>query len=128
MPLQTERTHGLKTFKPIAWAALSWGLEACASPSAHIYWVSGSKAECSAGAGKMQCLRVSPNADLRQAKWQYFYAPIEGFVFEEGFLKKIEVQATPLDPKTVPAGASSIRYTLIKELEKVADDSANHPQ
>lgn len=114
----------MKTLKTIACTALALGLSACASSQHQIYWVSGSKAECSAGAGKMQCLRVSKNADLKQADWQYFYAPIEGFNFEKGFLKKIEVHASPLDPQTVPADASSIRYTLIKELEKMPDDPA----
>lgn len=101
-------------------------LAACVSTPAptadtQVYWVSGSKAECSAGAGKMMCLRVSKHPDLQQAHWQYFYAPIEGFVFEEGVLKKIEVRATALAPETVPADASSIRYTLIRELERKTD-------
>ncbi|VEH86397.1 Uncharacterised protein [Neisseria animaloris] len=90
--------------------------------SSDIYWVSGTKAECSAGAGKMMCLRVSKHPDLQQADWQYFYAPIKGFVFEEGILKKIEVRKTELVPETLPADASSIRYTLVRELEKRPDN------
>lgn len=50
-----------------------------------------------------------------------FYASIENFEFEEGFFKKIQVQETKLDPKKVPADASSIKYTMIKELEKQKD-------
>lgn len=81
-------------------------LAACAStpPPAdtQVYWVSGSKAECSAGAGKMMCLRVSKHPDLQQAHWQYFYAPIEGFVFEEGVLKKSKCAPPHLPPKPYP--------------------------
>lgn len=62
--------------------------------SEQIYWVSGHKMPCSAGAGKMMCLRGSKHPEFHQASWQYFYAPIEGFVFEAGVAKKIKVHAT----------------------------------
>lgn len=96
-------------------------LSACSSTKNKIFWVSGTKSECTAGVGKMQCLQVHKGKDLSEAKWEHFYAKIEGFEFEEGFLKKIEVKEKKLDPKNVPADGSSIQYTLVKELDKQAD-------
>ena len=86
-----------------------------------IYWVSGIKVECDAGAGKMQCLQVYTGADLENAEWEYLYASIDGFNFEEGYLKKIEVKKEKIDPTQVPADASSVKYTMVKELEKKQD-------
>ena len=91
----------------------------CTTQKNTILWVSGTKTECSAGAGKMMCLQVHRGEDLSAAKWENFYAPIEGFSFEEGYLKKIEVREEQL--QNVPADASSIKYTLIKELERQLD-------
>lgn len=86
-----------------------------------IYWISGQKTECSAGVGKMKCLKIHKGEDLNNPKWENFYANIEGFTFEEGQLQKIEVEEEELDPKNVPADASSIKYTLVKVLEKQQD-------
>ncbi len=108
-------------------AALLSFLTACSTPKnsattqEEVYWVSGEKAPCSAGAGKQQCLQVYKGEDLKNANWEYFYAPIEGFEFEEGYLKKIIVTAEELEAEEVPADASSIRYTLVEELEKQVD-------
>ncbi|GJH40187.1 hypothetical protein RCZ04_07370 [Capnocytophaga sp. HP1101] len=84
-----------------------------------VYWVNSTKLDCSAGAGKMECLQVYKGDDLSNAQWEAFYAPIEGFAFEEGFFKKIEVSEQPL--KDVPADAPSVAYTLVREVEKVKD-------
>lgn len=96
-------------------------LHSCSSSKNNTYWVSGIKTECSAGAGKAQCLTVYKGNDLANAQRENFYAPIEGFVFEEGFFKKIKVKEEKLPAQNVPADASSIKYTLIKELEKTQD-------
>ncbi|WP_225312545.1 DUF4377 domain-containing protein [Pseudotamlana haliotis] len=85
------------------------------------FWVNSMKVDCDAGAGKAQCLQIYKGDDLEHAKWTYFYSPIEGFTFEPGLLKKIEVSETHLDPKDVPADASSIKYTLVKVLEEMLD-------
>lgn len=96
--------------------------QACSTPKkSSVFWVSGIKTECSAGAGKMNCLNVYRGDDLANSKWELFYAPIEGFQFEEGIMKKIEVNEEKLDGKPQPADASSIKYTLVKELEKQPD-------
>lgn len=95
--------------------------QTCSQTKSSIFWVSGIKTECSSGAGKMMCLNIHRGEDLSNADWEIFYAPIEGFVFEEGFLKKIAVKEERLEVKNVPADASSIKYTLIRELEKEPD-------
>jgi len=82
-------------------------------------WVSGIKTECPAGAGKMKCLNVHRGEDLDNAGWENFYAAIENFEFEEGYLKKIKVKEQK--KKNVPADASSIRYIMVKELDQQPD-------
>lgn len=67
----------------------------------------------------MQCLQVYKGDNLNKAQWEAFCAPIEGFTFEEGYFKKIEVSEKPL--KDVSAGAPNIAYTLVREIEKVKD-------
>lgn len=114
----------MKRLKSITLMMSLMGLTSCTtntSTSKQIYWVSGIKSECNAGAGKMECLQVSKNSDLTNANWQFFYAPIENFVFEEGFLKKIEVSEKKLNSKKVPADASSSKYIMVKELQKIED-------
>ncbi|PHN02347.1 META domain-containing protein [Flavilitoribacter nigricans] len=85
------------------------------------FWVAGYKTEASAGAGKMQVLNIHRGETLDNPQWEHFYANIEGFQFEEGYLQKIEVKAEKLDKSQVPADASSIKYTLVKVLDKQKD-------
>ncbi|MDE0535482.1 META domain-containing protein [Tenacibaculum sp. L6] len=86
-----------------------------------VFWVSSIKTECSAGAGKMNCLNVYKGNNIAEATWELFYAPIEGFTFEEGTLQKIKVKVERLNPKDVPADASSLKYTLIETIETQVD-------
>ncbi|MEZ4850330.1 MAG: META domain-containing protein [Bacteroidia bacterium] len=94
--------------------------QACNS-SKSVLWVSGMKTECSAGAGKILCLQVHKGEDLEDPQWENFYAQIEGFEFEEGYLQKIKVKGQKLNFEEIPADASSIKYSLIKVLEKSPD-------
>jgi heat shock protein HslJ len=94
----------------------------CSGTKNTSFWVSGYKTEASMGAGKGEVLKIYKGTDLAQAKWENFYAPIRGFEFEEGFYQQIEVSETKLEASKVPADASSIEYTLVKVLEKKADD------
>lgn len=109
----------LKTMLPITIIATLF--TSCNSIKTTTYWVNSVKTDCSAGAGKMQCLQVYKGVDVDKATWSSFYAPIEGFEFEFGYFQKIEVTETALDPKDVPADASSIKYKLVKVLEKKQD-------
>ncbi|NJX14640.1 DUF4377 domain-containing protein [Tamlana crocina] len=85
------------------------------------YWVNSLKTECDAGAGKAQCLQVYNGDDVTNATWTLFYAPIEGFSFETGYLQKIKVKETQRDAANVPADASSIKYELVEVIEKKQD-------
>lgn len=97
-------------------------LPSCTTTKNQIYWVSGVKTECTSGEGKTTCLNVHKGKDLDKTAWQIFYANIEGFNFQEGYLKKIEVKEEAIDPKNIPADGSSIKYKMVKELEKIADN------
>lgn len=94
-------------------------IQSCSTQNSEVFWVGGVKTDCDAGAGKLECLNIYRGGNLEAATWENFYAGIEGFAFEEGFLKKVKVKKETL--KKVPADASSIKYTLVKELDKKAD-------
>ncbi|MFV0607452.1 MAG: META domain-containing protein [Niabella sp.] len=100
-------------------------LQACSSGKAvtkkDTIWVSGFKTITPNGAGKSLNYVISRNANTDVSNWQNFYAPIKGFDFEEGYMKKIRIKETHLDKSKVPADASSIQYELVKELEKKQD-------
>lgn len=70
----------------------------------------------------MSCLQIQKNETIEQGKWQNFYAEIEGFVFEPGYLQKIRVKEEKLNPAQVPADGSSIKYTLVEVVEKKRDE------
>lgn len=85
------------------------------------YWVNSYKKECSGGAGKMHCLLISKNENLKDTSWEFFYSSIEDFTFKPGYFQQIKVEETPLDLKSVPADASSIQYRLIETLKEKQD-------
>ena len=89
-----------------------------------IWWVSGFKTECES-VEKVNCLAVHKNENISNPNWENLYSNIEGFEFEAGYLKKIEIKMEKLDPKNVPADASSVKYTLVKELKKEVDARTN---
>lgn len=84
-------------------------------------WVSGFKTECDAGAGKGECMLVTTDSNLAEAKWKNFYSTIDGFKIEPGIVQKIEVKVTELSGSELAADRSSLRYTLVKVLEKKND-------
>jgi len=85
-----------------------------------IYWVNSYRVDC-VGVGPQRCLLVQNNPTLLDTAWQNFYDRIDGFEPEPGFLYKISVKEEKLDVADVPADASSIRYSLVKVLEKTPD-------
>ena len=89
-------------------------------PDEYIYWVNSLKVPCS-GAGPAHCLQVQKAETPDPTRWESFYAPISGFEFEAGYICKLIVKETELDPSELPADASSVAYTLVKTLEKVQD-------
>ncbi|MCQ9638270.1 DUF4377 domain-containing protein [Chryseobacterium sp. WG14] len=69
--------------------------------------------DCSAGAGRMKCLQVKENAS---EGWTNFYTNIEGFTYEPGYEYVLQVKTEKIN--NPPADASSIKYTLIKQVSK----------
>lgn len=67
------------------------------------------------GVGPMQCMQV--RSDELQP-WTLFYQDIEGFQFEPGYRYQLTVSKEQLTD--VPADAPSLRYQLIKVVNKVA--------
>ncbi|SQJ22294.1 Uncharacterised protein [Serratia rubidaea] len=65
------------------------------------------------GVAPMKCMQVRQSPD---AQWELFYTQIEGFEFTPGYRYKLQVNVSELD--NVPADASSLRYVLVKQLEK----------
>lgn len=85
-----------------------------------VIWVSGFKATCDAGAGKSNCLLINRSDHLKEDTWEFFYEDIEGFEFQEGTLKKIEILAQERAGQ-VAADQSKLTYTLVKKLDEKED-------
>ena len=68
--------------------------EKAASNTNEIWWISGIKTECSGVAEKMNWLNIHKGENTNDPNWENLYSSIEGFEFEEGFLKKIEVKVS----------------------------------
>lgn len=83
-------------------------------------WVSGFKVTCDAGAGKSNCLLINKSDNLLDDDWEFFYTDIEGFEFQDGSLKKIEILVKEIEGQ-VAADQSKIKYTLVKELDQRED-------
>lgn len=95
--------------------------------SEQLYWVNSWQRACQ-GVGEMLCLQVQKvnqnnpkNPDIES--WQLFYAPIEDFDYELGYVYQIRLKETRLPAAQVPADASSIRYELLEVLDKQADET-----
>lgn len=76
------------------------------------------------GVAPMEVLVVKEGNDT---DWSFFYSGIEGFDYEPGYEYVLEVKKEAV-PEPVPADASSIKYTLVKEVSKTKKDSENMPQ
>lgn len=86
-----------------------------------ILYVNSSKVGCT-GVGKMQCLQTQESETLKLNDWKNFYGNIEGFEYEPGYIYKLSVKKEKLDPATVPADASTLKYSLVKVIEKNLDE------
>lgn len=73
------------------------------------------------GAAPMEVLLVK-EGDAQE--WSFFYSNIEGFNFEPGYEYVLEVKKENIEQPT-PADASSIKYTLVKEVSKTQKTSEN---
>jgi len=84
-----------------------------------IYWVNSYKVDCT-GVGPMECLLIQKGDTRVEGEWQNFYAQIEGFDYEPGFIYKLRIKEEKVE--NVPADASSVKYKLIEVLEKKRDE------
>lgn len=74
------------------------------------------------GVGPMRCLLVKrPDS----TEWEYWYSPIEGFEFQPGYEYVLEIRKEPVEE--IMMDASSIRYTLVKELSRSRKTSEGIP-
>lgn len=69
-------------------------------------------ADCT-GVTPMKCLQVKEKAS---DSWQNFYTNIEGFTYEPGYEYVLKVKTEKIE--NPPMDASSIKYTLIKQVSK----------
>ncbi|MGL4331512.1 MAG: DUF4377 domain-containing protein [Bacteroidales bacterium] len=74
------------------------------------------------GVAPMKCMQVKylDRTGEDKENWNTMYGGIEGFEYEPGYVYVLEVEKEVLDPKTVPADASTIRYKLVKVISKEA--------
>ena len=80
-----------------------------------IWEVAPTKIDC-VGVAPMKCLQVREMDGDKAGEWHAQSAPIEGFDFVEGFKYRILVRSEKVE--NPPADASSIKYMLVKLLEK----------
>ncbi|GAB0157423.1 hypothetical protein CHRYSEOSP005_26980 [Chryseobacterium sp. Alg-005] len=69
-------------------------------------------ADCT-GVAPMKCLQVK---EKQEDNWTNFYSNIEGFTYEPGYEYVLKVKTEKI--ANPPADASSIKYTLIKQVSK----------
>ena len=67
------------------------------------------------GEGPQKCMLVKENPE---DEYQLFYDQIEGFDYEEGFEYELEVEVEQVE--NPPAGGSSLKWTLVRILNKQA--------
>ena len=84
----------------------------------NIYWVNSAKVDC-VGVAPMACLEIQRGETIIQNNWELFYSVIEGFDYQPGFIYKLNIKQEHID--NVPDDTSSIKYTLLKVLEKEED-------
>lgn len=87
-----------------------------------VMWVNSYKVDCE-GVAPMSCFQIQLADTMNYEGWTNLYQDIEGFEYQPGNIYKLQVRVTKLDPATLPADASSIRYELVKVLESNPDMS-----
>jgi len=83
------------------------------SADAKTFIVASQTVDCT-GVAPMKCLQVK---EKESESWQNFYSNIEGFTYEPGYEYILKVKTEKI--ANPPADASSIKYTLIKQVSKI---------
>lgn len=94
----------------------------CSTKQTAIYTIASQNADC-IGVAPQKCLLVK-KGDIN-GDWEFFYSSIDGFIYEPGYEYVLEVKEEKQE--NVPADASSIKYTLVKEVSKTKKESENLP-
>ncbi|SEW08896.1 META domain-containing protein [Chitinophaga arvensicola] len=81
-------------------------------PKTQIIYVKESKEPCT-GVAPMECLQIK---GVNDTDWSNFYTNISGFKYTPGYRYKLRVKITSI--ANPPADGSSLKYTLLKVLEK----------
>lgn len=76
-------------------------------------FISAEQKDCSNGAGTQKCMLVK---EKPTDQWTYFYNQIDGFTYQPGYDYVLTVSTTKIS--NPPADASSIKYTLIRQISK----------
>lgn len=74
--------------------------------------IGSNKVDC-IGVVKMKCLQTK---EKPSDNWSNFYSNIEGFNYQSGYEYVLQIKTEKVE--NPPADASSIKYTLIKEISK----------
>lgn len=111
--------------KLIYWAFLSFTVlfVSCNSSKTITRYTIASETRDCVGVGPQKCLLVKKG---NQSDWEFFYNDIEGFNYTEGNEYIIDVKVEKKE--NTPADASSLKFTLIKEISKTTKQSDNLPQ
>jgi heat shock protein HslJ len=112
----------MKTFTKTFALILLIALFACKSnePKPVVYKINSAKVDC-VGVAPMTCLQIQKGENIDTENWEMFYASIEGFNYEPGYIYSISVKETELAEDEVPADGSSIKFELVEVLEKSQD-------
>ena len=108
---RNQRT-GEKRLRLLEIFSQQWMRTATLAPNHKILEVAPTEVDCTE-VGSRKCLQVREVGE----EWQTFYAPIEGFTFEDGWRYRLQVAVTPV--KNPPADGSSLRYQLVRVLDKM---------
>ncbi|MBY5957424.1 DUF4377 domain-containing protein [Membranicola marinus] len=85
-----------------------------------IYWVNSYKVVCT-GVGEQMCLQIQRGEKVIPGAWENFHNEIQGFDWQPGYTYKLKVRENEIPPSQVPADASSIKHTLVEEIQKKLD-------
>lgn len=86
-----------------------------------IFRVASENRDC-VGVGRQKCLLVKQEDE---SEWSYFYSSINGFDYTPGYEYKLEVKTDKIS--NPPADASSIKYTLVRQISKEKKQSDRLP-
>lgn len=96
---------------------------ACNHPTGNVKMTIASEKQVAMGVAPMEVFLVKEGD---ATEWSFFYSTIEGFNYEPGYEYVIEVKKEEAE-EPVPADASSIKYTFMKEISKTQKQSIDLP-